>query len=86
MLPSTSSEDRFSRIVAHPSLEVDNPLAPQIPTVPRYYADYIVSEYGIAHLKGKHNSERAQALIKIAHPNARGQLRQQAKELGLLWK
>lgn len=84
VLPSTTGGGKFSRIVTHPTLETDNPLVSQIPTVPRYYADYVVTEYGVAHLKGKPNSERAKALLKIAHPDFRGILQQQAKELGLL--
>lgn len=84
VVPSTAGAGEFSRIVAHPSFEVDNPLASGIPTVPRYYADYVVTEYGVAHLKGKSNNERAQSLIEIAHPNIRSVLRKQAKELGLL--
>ena len=84
VLPSTTSAEKFSRIVAHPTLEMNNQLAPQIPTIPRYYADYVVTEYGVAHLKGKPNTERAKALIQTAHPNFQGILQQQAKELGLL--
>lgn len=84
VLPSTASNGKLSRIVAHPTLELDNPLASQIPTVTRYYADYIVTEYGVAHLKGKPNSERAKSLIRIAHPSVRDMLGQQAKELGLV--
>lgn len=82
-LPSTTSDRRFPRIIAHPSL-TDNPLAPQMPLITRYYADYIVTEFGVAHLWGKSNSERAKALIEIAHPNFREMLQQQAKELALL--
>ncbi|NLM96088.1 MAG: acetyl-CoA hydrolase/transferase family protein, partial [Halanaerobiaceae bacterium] len=37
--------------------------------------DYIVTEYGIAHLRGKTASERAEALIMIAHPDFRQELR-----------
>lgn len=46
-------------------------------TVPRMYADYIVTEYGVANLRYKSRRERAQALIEIAHPDLRGELRQQ---------
>jgi 4-hydroxybutyrate CoA-transferase len=84
VLPSTTSDGKYSRIVTHPTLETDNLLASQIPTVTRYYADYIVTEYGVAHLKGKSNTERAKALIQLAHPDFRGMLQQQAKGLGLL--
>ncbi|MBL4636396.1 MAG: acetyl-CoA hydrolase/transferase family protein [Kofleriaceae bacterium] len=45
---------------------------------------FIVTEYGIAHLDGKNMTQRAEALIKIAHPKfrkgLRTQLRDQAKE------
>ena len=50
-------------------------------TIPRNYADYIVTEYGIAHLRGKNLRERAEALIAIAHPDFREKLRREAKEL-----
>lgn len=43
--------------------------------------DYIVTEYGIAHLRGKSASERAEALINIAHPDFRAELRKQAPYL-----
>ncbi len=84
VLPATTGNDTFSRIVTHPSLETRNTHSSQIPTVPRYYADYVVTEYGIAQLKGKSNSARARSLIEIAHPNFRSELRKEAKQLGLL--
>ena len=84
VLPATTGNDTFSRIVAHPSLEGNNTLASQIPTVPRYYADIVVTEYGVAYLKGKCNSDRANSLINIAHPSFRSILHKQAKQLGLL--
>ena len=65
-------------------MEIDNPLASQIATVPRYLADYVITEYGVAHLKGKPNGERAKDLIRIAHPLFRDKLNQQARTLGLL--
>jgi 4-hydroxybutyrate CoA-transferase len=39
---------------------------------------YIVTEYGIAELRGKTNRQRAEALIRIAHPDFRDALRAQA--------
>jgi 4-hydroxybutyrate CoA-transferase len=84
VLPSTTKDEKFSRIVTHPTLEMNNPLASQIPTIPRYYADYVVTEYGVVQLKGIPNTERAKALIQLAHPNFQDILQQQAKELGLL--
>ncbi len=83
-LPATTGNGTFSRIVAHPSLETENVLASQIPTVTRYYADYVVTEYGVAHLKGKSNRERAKSLIEIAHPDFRDTLSREAVKLGLL--
>ena len=50
-------------------------------TTPRNYVDYIVTEFGIAQLKGKTIRERAQQLISIAHPDDRAKLRRQAKML-----
>lgn len=39
--------------------------------------DYIVTEYGVAHLKGKTLKQRARALINIAHPSFREELIQE---------
>ena len=50
-------------------------------SVPRYFADHVVSEYGIAKLLGKTQRERANELIAIAHPNFRAELKKQAKEM-----
>jgi len=50
-------------------------------TIPRNYADYIVTEYGIAHLRACSLKERALALIEIAHPDVRDELRYEAKKL-----
>jgi len=47
----------------------------------RNHVHYIVTEYGIAELYGKTIRQRAQALIKIAHPEFRDELTRQAKEL-----
>jgi len=84
-LPSISSDQKWSRIVAHPTM-TDNPLAPQMPLFTRYFADIVVTEYGVAHLKGKTNRERAKALTAIAHPKFREILQKQAGELGLFKK
>ena len=53
-------------------------------TTPRNYVDYIVTEFGIAQLKGRTIRERADALISIAHPDDRAELRRQAKMLRYL--
>lgn len=43
-------------------------------TTSRNDVDYIVTEYGIAELKGKNLRERSKALINIAHPDFREEL------------
>ncbi len=50
-------------------------------TIPRVLADYIVTEYGIARLKGKTQRQRAKELISIAHPDFRSELEKEAKRL-----
>lgn len=55
--------------------------AGSIVTVPRNYADYIVTEYGIAPLRGRTVRQRANNLIAVAHPDDRAQLRKEAEEL-----
>lgn len=49
-------------------------------TTSRNDTDYVVTEYGIAWLRGKNLSERRDALIAIAHPDFREQLRKEAEE------
>ena len=44
----------------------------------------MVTEHGTAHLFGKNLRERAEALIRIAHPDHRDELERGAKERGLL--
>jgi len=48
--------------------------------------DIVVTEQGIAHLRGKTVRERAQALIEIAHPEDRPNLVEGAKKINLLYK
>jgi acetyl-CoA hydrolase len=74
-LPSTARN--FSRIVTT--------LKPGAGVVTsRNHVRYIVTEYGVADLYGKTIRQRAQQLIKIAHPQFREQLTQEAKELHYL--
>lgn len=46
--------------------------------------DYIVTEYGIAHLRGQSLASRAKQLIAIAHPDFRDELAFEAKKRGIL--
>ncbi|GAB6156600.1 hypothetical protein JCM17380_53530 [Desulfosporosinus burensis] len=52
-------------------------------TTPRQEINYVVTEQGVAQLRGKNMSERAQVLISIAHPDFRAELREEAKMLNL---
>lgn len=60
-MPSTAKKGTFSRIV--PVFEAGTTV-----TTPRTDTHYIVTEYGIANLRGKSLRERAKLLIGIAHP------------------
>ena len=51
-----------------------------IVTTPRSDIMYVVTEYGIANLKGKSVPERARAMISLAHPDFREELERQAYE------
>ncbi|HWT10633.1 MAG TPA: acetyl-CoA hydrolase/transferase C-terminal domain-containing protein [Roseomonas sp.] len=55
-----------------------------IVTTPRSDMMYVVTEYGMVNLKGKSVSERAEALIGLAHPDYREDLSREAREKGLL--
>ena len=55
-----------------------------IVTTPRSDTMYVVTEYGMVNLKGKSVPERAQALIRLAHPNFREELERQAWEHRLI--
>lgn len=72
-LPSTAKEGTISRIV--PILSEGS-----VVTTGRNDVDYVITEYGIARLRGKGARERAKALIQIAHPKFREQLTEQAAQ------
>lgn len=63
------------------------PTLPQgtIVTTPRTFVNYIVTEYGCVNLKGLSTWERAEALISIAHPDFRDELKLEAERMGI-WK
>ena len=46
--------------------------------------DYVVTEFGVARLRGRSARDRARLLIGIAHPDFRAQLTEQAEQLRLL--
>jgi itaconate CoA-transferase len=53
-------------------------------TTPRTDVHYVVTENGVANLKGLSSTERAQALIALAHPAFQDELTVAAKEMHLL--
>lgn len=67
LLPSTALDGAVSRIV---------PMHPEgsIITIPRFFADIVITEHGIARLLGKNHRQRAEELIAVAHPDHRAEL------------
>ena len=53
-------------------------------TTSKYDVDYIVTEFGIAHLRGRSLGERTRQLIAIAHPDFRDELTFEAKKRGII--
>ncbi|MEN6441021.1 MAG: acetyl-CoA hydrolase/transferase C-terminal domain-containing protein [Syntrophobacter sp.] len=74
-LPSTAAKGTQSRISATLS-------AGQAVTTSRNDVDYVVTEYGIAHLKGKTLRQRCAALVEVTHPDFREQLKEDCKKIG----
>ena len=72
-IPSTAKKGAFSRLV--PALERG---AGVVTT--RALVDYVVTEYGIAELRGRSIAERARDLINIAHPDFREELSREARD------
>jgi 4-hydroxybutyrate CoA-transferase len=77
VLPSSqllASGERAPRIVAgHPQGTVS--------TVHRSFVDYLVTEQGIARLRGKSLRERANELYSVSHPDLRGDLKREVARL-----
>lgn len=76
VLPSTAKDDTISRIV--PTLTPGTHV-----TTSKNDINYVVTEYGVAQLRGKTAKQRAEALINVAHPDFRGELREAAKKMNL---
>ena len=77
VLPSTARNDTISRIV--PTLTAGTHV-----TTSKNDVNYVVTEYGVAQLRGKPAKRRAQELIAIAHPGFRAELTEQARSLKML--
>ena len=75
-LHSTAKKGTVSTIV--PQLDRGT-----IVSLSRNDVDYVVTEYGVAALRGRSICERVAALIDIAHPDFRGELKKQADELNI---
>ena len=77
VLPSTAKDGAVSRIapVLSPGTHV---------TTSKNDVNYVVTEYGVAELRGKTARQRAEALIGIAHPDFRAELRESARRMNLL--
>jgi len=69
--------DGSSRIVTHSS-------PGNVVTTTKNLVDNVVTEWGIARLRGKTVAARARALIEIAHPSVREQLAREAHAAGYL--
>ena len=74
VLPSTARGGTLSTIV--PSFERG-----QIVSIPRELADTVVTDQGVALLLGKSVRERTEAMIEIAHPDHRAELRAAARRM-----
>lgn len=77
VVPSTAKDDTISRIV--PTLTPGTHV-----TTSKNDINYVVTEYGVAQLRGKSAKQRVEALIGIAHPNFRNELREAAQKMHLL--
>ncbi|WP_018526931.1 acetyl-CoA hydrolase/transferase family protein [Alkalispirochaeta alkalica] len=53
-------------------------------TLHRANTDHIVTEYGIAYMRGRTVRERTRNLIAVAHPDFRDELQSEAKRIGYL--
>jgi acyl-CoA hydrolase len=77
VLPSTAKADSISRIV--PVLSPGTHVSTSKNDI-----NYVVTEFGVAQLRGKSAKQRAQELIGISHPNFRNELTEEAKRMGVL--
>lgn len=77
VLPATAKDGKISRIT--PTLTPGAAI-----TTSKNDVNYVVTEYGVAQLRGKSAKQRAQALIAIAHPSFREELTEAAKKMYLM--
>ena len=77
VLPSTAKDDSITRIV--PTLTPGTHV-----TTGKNDINYVVTEFGVAQLRGKSAKQRVQEMISIAHPDFRAELTEAAKQMHLL--
>ncbi len=77
VLPSTAKDDTLSRIV--PTLKPGTHVS-----TGKNDVNYVVTEHGVAQLRGKTARQRAAELIAIAHPKFREDLAAQARAMHIL--
>ena len=77
VLPSTAKDDTLSRIV--PTLTPGTHV-----TTGKNDINYVVTEFGVAQLRGKSAKQRVGEMIAIAHPAFRAELTEGARRLQLL--
>ncbi|MCG7844875.1 MAG: GNAT family N-acetyltransferase [Methanomassiliicoccales archaeon] len=78
-MPSTAQHHTISRIV--PTLSAGGGV-----TTTRGDVQFVVTEYGVADLRGRSIMERAMALIGISHPRFRAELLMHAKSLHYVYQ
>jgi 4-hydroxybutyrate CoA-transferase len=71
-LPATASRGTVSRIVARLA-------AGARVTTPRFLADYVVTEHGVAALRGKSDAGRARELLHVADPAFRDRIEREIR-------
>ena len=75
VMPSTAAGGEVSRITAA--------LTPgSMVTTSKNTVDHVVTEFGVADMRGRTLAQRATALIGVAHPRFRDELAAQARTLG----
>ncbi len=75
--PKTGERKPISKIV--PTLKPGAAVS-----LSRNDVDHVVTEYGVAYLRGTSIKERVERLIQIAHPDFRDTLKEDAKKLGYI--
>lgn len=76
-MPATAKGGSISRIV---------PMLNQgaVVTTSKNDVDHVVTEFGVAKLRGKNLRQRALALIEITHPDFKDELRQSAQKMNII--